>query len=103
MSMLFTNQKKILLIISCFFLTSSIEANQAHCKNNEVVVRHFGAENTLCNTQEDLDFKPWYHHHQYYDEHEEHADPTGKLTDDTAWPAEREEYSDYLLRDLNEK
>jgi hypothetical protein len=96
---------KVFVIICGFSVSYGLQAEHAHCPKEQVVLRHFGGESQVCETEpSDLDFKPWYHRHEYYDaDEQEHADPTGKLQDDSAWPGEREEYSDYLLRDLNEK
>lgn len=43
------------------------------------------------------ELKPWYHH-QYFDEYEDIEDQADRLQDDTAWPGQREDFSDYLLR-----
>ncbi len=41
--------------------------------------------------------KPWYHN-QHFDEYEDIEDQAERLQDDTAWPGQREEFSDQLLR-----
>lgn len=44
-----------------------------------------------------LELKPWYQgqHYDYYENIESQAD---RLQEDTAWPGQREEFSDILLR-----
>lgn len=44
-----------------------------------------------------MELKPWYHN-QHYDEYEEIEAQADRLQDDTAWPGQREEFSDMLLR-----
>jgi hypothetical protein len=44
-----------------------------------------------------MELKPWYHH-QHFDQYEDINDQAYQLEDDTAWPAQREDFSDYLLR-----
>lgn len=49
--------------------------------------------------------RPWYHdyNHNHYNDFrgdlfEVDNDPTDRLEDDTAWPSQREDFSDYLFR-----
>lgn len=44
-----------------------------------------------------MEMKPWYHN-QHFDEYEDIEDQSERLQDDTAWPGQREEFSDYLMR-----
>lgn len=44
-----------------------------------------------------MELKPWYHH-QHFDDYEDIEEQAGRLQDDTAWPGQREEFSDYLMR-----
>ena len=44
-----------------------------------------------------MELKPWYCN-QHYDQYEEIEDQAERLQEDTAWPGQREEYSDILLR-----
>jgi hypothetical protein len=44
-----------------------------------------------------MELKPWYQH-QHFDEYEDIEDQADRLQDDTAWPGQREDFSDYLLR-----
>lgn len=41
--------------------------------------------------------KPWYHH-QHFDEYEDIELQADRLQENTAWPGQREEFSDQLLR-----
>lgn len=44
-----------------------------------------------------VELKPWYHH-QHFDEYEDIKDQSDRLQDDTSWPGQRQDFSDYLLR-----
>ena len=97
-----SKNRKIFFVILGFGLFCSLDARPYSCEKDQVLLRHFGAEDDICRADGDLDFKPWYHRHEYYDAHEyTYKDPTGRLDDDSSWPSQREEFSDYLLRDLN--
>ncbi|MEI8124823.1 MAG: hypothetical protein WCG42_03625 [Parachlamydiaceae bacterium] len=41
--------------------------------------------------------RPWFQN-QKFEVYEDNGDPTDELLDDTAWPGEREEFSDILFR-----
>ena len=43
------------------------------------------------------ELKPWYSH-QHYEEYEDIETQADQLQDDTAWPGQREDFSDYLMR-----
>jgi hypothetical protein len=94
-------ERNIFLVICGFILSCHLGAEYRSCGRDYVVLRHLSADDDPNNPYGDLNFKPWYHRHEYYDAGEERRqDPTGRLIDDTAWPGEREEFSDLLLRDL---
>jgi len=44
-----------------------------------------------------MEQKPWYHH-QHFDYYENVEAQADRLQDDTAWPGQREDFSDILLR-----
>lgn len=44
-----------------------------------------------------LELKPWYQR-QHFDDYEDIEEQSERLEDDTAWPGQREEFSDRLLR-----
>ena len=43
------------------------------------------------------ELKPWYSH-QHFEEYENIETKSEHLQDDTAWPGQREDFSDYLMR-----
>lgn len=44
-----------------------------------------------------LELKPWYHR-EHFEDFEDIQEQSERLEDDTAWPGQREEFSDYLMR-----
>jgi hypothetical protein len=44
-----------------------------------------------------LELKPWYQR-EHFDDYEDIQEQSERLEDDTAWPGQREEFSDYLMR-----
>lgn len=64
------------------------------------LIKHFDAENspnTPCDVDTECDTAPWYVKHKTYEELDE-EDVGSQLQQDTTWPAEREDFSDTLLR-----
>lgn len=44
-----------------------------------------------------IQMRPWYYH-QWYCDCDNIREQADRLQDDTAWPGQREDFSDYLLR-----
>lgn len=44
-----------------------------------------------------LELKPWYQR-EHFEDQENIQEQSERLEDDTAWPGQREEFSDYLMR-----
>jgi hypothetical protein len=84
-------------LVSCFIVLSS---------NTIVADAHGGIHiHTTCGevVEDDqpsnvcLELKPWYHR-QHFEDDENIEEQSERLEDDTAWPGQREEFSDYLMR-----
>lgn len=87
-------------ITSLIFCASLIVAANLSSEEPVYLIKHFGAENspnTPCDVDEECDTAPWYVKHKTYEELEE-EDVGSQLQQDTTWPAEREDFSDTLLR-----
>lgn len=81
-------------------LSGQIAANHPPCQEPLNLVRHFGADNSPndpCDVDAECDCTPWYAKHKTY-EQEEEEDVASNLEQSTMWPAEREDFSDALLR-----
>lgn len=92
--------KRLVYLLSCSLLPLTLIQADDHggvhvhlpaCENEQVV----DCEDKIpavC-----IEQRPWYHN-QHYDEYENIEDQADRLQDDTAWPGQREDFSDYLLR-----
>lgn len=85
------------------FLTASTPCNAPcivdpeksfHLDNNCQNSQNDGEGENCCNGEGK---KHWYFHYHHYD-YDRDTDPTEELDEETAWPGQREEYSDTLFR-----
>lgn len=92
-----------------YFLTaivlsvSSIPYAAADCEHGAVHIHlSDGQEEVDCGQAPmfvpvDRPAHPWYLH-EHFDYYTEDEDPNDELTDETSWPSQREDFSDYLFR-----
>lgn len=61
----------------------------------------FHSHHELCEDEEDeacAEARPWHYRYTHQAREDEMEDPAYELEEETAWPSEREEFSDILLR-----
>lgn len=85
-------------LIGCLFVLSSGQA---------IADAHGGVHIHIQNCDEEVEddtvpnvcfeMKPWYHR-QHFEDAEDIEEQAERLEDDTAWPGQREEFSDQLMR-----
>lgn len=79
-------------------LISSLQANDhGGVHINIPTCEDANAEENELKPEYCMELKPWYHH-QHFDEYEDIRDQADRLQDDTSWPGQRQDFSDYLLR-----
>lgn len=83
----------VFMLASCAIVLADEHGGiHIHLKNGEEINDNSCEVPNVC-----MELKPWYQH-QYYDEYEDIEAQADRLQDDTAWPSQREDFSDYLLR-----
>jgi len=90
-----------LAAMSLILSPSLISAENIQCP--QTVLRHIGAEESEeegeVAYQKSEQRRPWYYHHQDYSDLDPREEVDYALDDETEWPSQREDFSDYLMRD----
>lgn len=91
--------KKLISILYCsvlmlpaYAMTDEHGGIHIHMRNGEQI-----DDNNCSSPKYCIEMRPWYYH-LWYSDYENIEDQADRLQDETAWPSQRENYSDYLLR-----
>lgn len=83
-----------LMLITCAIVVADEHGGiHIHTRNGEEIEGDSNSNPNFC-----IQMRPWYYHLWYTDCAEDIEEQSDRLQEDTAWPSQREDYSDYLLR-----
>lgn len=82
-----------LMLTTCAILTANDNGGiHIHTRDGEQIEAD-STNPTFC-----MGMRPWYYHLWYTDCAEDIEEQADRLQDETSWPSQREDFSDYLMR-----